>query len=298
MSPDIEISDSKTVSTEFINEIEVLTIERPECIASISLMGGQVLTFTPHGQHPLLWENQRLEIGPRAALRQGAPICWPWFGPLSQNPVEVSRQFNLKEPPSHGLVRDRIWELASLSESEEATDIVLALRLPELGLAIAAHYQFNDRLTCRLVSYNQSKVPLNISFALHTYFAVSDIAHISIHDLDGVPYLDSLERGAKHLQNGVVKFDREVDRIYYNTPPLIRIKDAGWNRTISVESAESHSSVVWNPWLEKSKRLGQFSLDSYKHMVCVETARAASDFMMLAPHSEESVTVSIRSVSH
>jgi len=298
MSPDIKIAKSETVNAEFINEIEVLTIERPECIATISLMGGQVLTFTPHGQPPILWKNQHLDISPRAALRQGVPICWPWFGPLNQNPVEVTSQFNLNEPPNHGMVRDRIWELTSLSEDEDATNVVLTLRLPESGLAIAMHYRFNDRLTCRLVSYNQSKTPMNISFALHTYFAVSDIAHASLHDLDGVPYIDSLERGAKHLQSGVVKFDQEVDRIYYNTPALIRIKDAGWNRTISVESAESHSSVVWNPWIEKSKRLSQFSPESYKHMVCVETAKVASDFMMLPPHSEESVTLSIRSVSH
>ncbi len=297
MSPDIEISELETVRTEFINEIEVLTIERPECSATVSIMGGQVLTFTNHGQHPLLWENNRLEYGPHKALRQGIPICWPWFGPLNQNPPEVAGQFSLNEPPSHGLVRDQIWELASITEGANATEIVLAYRLPEQGLAIAMHYLFNDRLTCRLVSYNQSSAPINISFALHTYLAISDIANVSVHDLDGVPYIDSLDRGAKHLQSGLVKFEKEVDRIYYNTPPLIRVKDAGWNRTITLEAPESHSSIVWNPWTEKSKRLGQFTPDGYKHMVCVETARAWSDFMPLAPHSDQEVSLSIRSVS-
>ncbi|WP_020408054.1 D-hexose-6-phosphate mutarotase [Hahella ganghwensis] len=300
MPIDIDLSDLKTVKVRDAGAFEILEIERDDCIGSISLMGGQVLTYSSHGQRPILWENSRLELSASAALRQGIPICWPWFGPLSQNQKPVIQQFQQDQPPSHGYVRDSIWELVSVNEKAEFTEVILAKGLDQpglQGLGVTMSYRFSDRLECRLTSHNQTKQPVNLSFALHTYLAVSDIKNISIHDLDGIPYIDSLDRGAKHVQAGHVAFDKEVDRIYYNTPPLIRVKDAGWNRTISLEAPESHSSVIWNPWIDKSKRLSQFTPDSYREMVCVETARAASDFVEIPASEQHQVTLTLRSSS-
>ncbi|OZG72148.1 hypothetical protein BTA51_17490 [Hahella sp. CCB-MM4] len=300
MPIDIDLADLKTISVRNTGEFEVLDIERDDCVGSVSLMGGQVLTYASHGQRPVLWENSRLELSTGAALRQGIPICWPWFGPLNQNQDPVIQQFAGDQPPSHGLVRETLWELVSATEQAEYTEVVLAkgVHLPGLeGLGITMRYRFSDRLECQLVSHNQTDQLVNLSFAMHTYLAVSDIKNVSIHDLDGIPYIDSLDRGAKHLQNGHITFDKEVDRIYYNTPPLIRMKDAGWKRTISLEAPESHSSIVWNPWIEKSKRLSQFSPESYRDMVCIETARAWNDFAPIPAGERHEVTLTLMSYS-
>lgn len=63
--------------------------------------------------------------------------------------------------------------------------------------------------------------------ALHTYFAVSDIAGVTVEGLGGVTYTDSLQGGVKVVQQGPVVFDREVDRIYLAAPDAA-MKVGGW----------------------------------------------------------------------
>jgi len=43
--------------------------------------------------------------------------------------------------------------------------------------------------------------------------------------------------------------------------------------------------VVWNPWIEKSKRLDDFGDDEYRHMVCVETGHMRAP-AVLAPGAQ------------
>ena len=77
--------------------------------------------------------------------------------------------------------------------------------------------------------------------------------------------------------------DQEVDRIYRGTNQAITIKDA--QRRITLQSQGSNSAIVWNPWIEKSKRLTNFADDDYLRMLCIETANAEQDFIELAPNS-------------
>ena len=51
--------------------------------------------------------------------------------------------------------------------------------------------------------------------------------------------------------------------------------------------------MVWNPWIEKSKRMADFGDEEYHGMVCVETANAGSDVFILNPGETHLMTTEI-----
>ena len=50
--------------------------------------------------------------------------------------------------------------------------------------------------------------------------------------------------------------------------------------------------MVWNPWVEKSAKMGDFGSDTgYRGMVCVESANAAGNVVTVAPGATHSLRV-------
>ena len=316
MSMDFDFSKLTTAKLSKEDNHSVILIEREDCVGSVCLFGGQVLSFTPHGQYPVLWHNPSMELG-QSAIRQGIPVCWPWFGDLAYNETKVQEfikasfsQHNVSseatDSPStkaslsnHGIARTQVWELLTIEESDKGTEVLLCLEDPKTRLKVLATYLFGNELHCRIISKNLSpSTPAHFSFALHSYFSISHINQVSLPDFDGIPYLDALERWSKHLQDGPLEIKKETDRVYYSTPSTLRIKDTGWRRTIVVDSKESKSAIVWNPWVEKSKHLSQFTSDAYQSMLCLETAKTANDFVSLPAGDSHVLDVVISSYSH
>jgi glucose-6-phosphate 1-epimerase len=64
-------------------------------------------------------------------------------------------------------------------------------------------------------------------------------------------------------------------------------------RRIRIVKRGSLSTVVWNPWMEKSARLGDMGQDGYRKMVCVETANAGRDQVTLAPGERHLIAAEI-----
>jgi D-hexose-6-phosphate mutarotase len=71
--------------------------------------------------------------------------------------------------------------------------------------------------------------------------------------------------------------------------------DPGWNRKIRVSKMGSQSTVIWNPWIEKSARMPDFGDDEWKGMVCIETANVGNSRVRLAP-GRSHITTAIISV--
>src|SRR5690606_22821078 len=109
------------------------------------------------------------------------------------------------------------------------------------------------------------------------YFPVSDIEAVAIEGLDGCSYVDAVRNWTRHQQAGAVSFSGETDRIYQATPAELTLVDQGWGRRIRLSAPSSRSTVVWNPWIDKSQRLSQFGPESFRSMVCIETARVLDD---------------------
>jgi D-hexose-6-phosphate mutarotase len=116
---------------------------------------------------------------------------------------------------------------------------------------------------------------------LHTYFAVSNILDAAVTGLDGCDFIDRVGGDSRGRQSGVVAFARETDRIYLDTPSGCSIEDPGWRRRILIETSNSRSTVVWNPWVEKAAKLGDMGETGYLGMVCVESGNAAANTLTL-----------------
>jgi glucose-6-phosphate 1-epimerase len=140
---------------------------------------------------------------------------------------------------------------------------------------------------------NTGDEPFTMSGALHSYFAVGEITQVTVDGLDGVEYLDTVGTKEVRHQNGAVRFDREVDRNYHSSDD-ITIQDASLRREITVQRSGSHTAVVWNPWIEKSKALTDLPDEDYHRFVCVETANAWRDHIIVPAGGQHTLATSVR----
>lgn len=257
--------------------------------ALCSLYGGQVLRYGYDEQPQIVWLGQQAQFVAGKAIRAGIPICWPWFGPHPYN----------SQKPAHGFARLQLWELLESGADDEAAWIKMGLRDSEetrqiwpYAFELALLVRVAERLEVSLTSTNRGDRPFQLSAALHSYFAVGAIEEISIEGLDGTSYYDQLSKTTQQ-QVGPIRFHEELDRIYLDTSATCCIIDPVWKRKISVAKQGSHSTVVWNPWSEKAKRLADFGDEDYHSMVCIETANAGSDQIELAPQAKHTLGTSI-----
>ena len=74
----------------------------------------------------------------------------------------------------------------------------------------------------------------------------------------------------------------------------LSIDDSSLGRRILIASSGCSTAVVWNPWVDKAKRMGDMGENGYLNMVCVESANAADDVVTIAPGDEHHLQVSYR----
>lgn len=260
----------------------------------IAEQGAQVLSYGTPGARPLIWLSEQAAFNAGQSLRGGVPVCWPWFGDLARNPQAVQALHpQPSAAPFHGLARTRLWQLEDARLDGGQISLAFALPEPEAplpgwptGLSARLELRLDEALEISLVSRNRSGQALTISQALHTYFAVSAIDQVRVAGLDGCRYIETLEDWRECRQQGPLGFAGETDRIYLDTPTRLDIEDRPWQRRICLEATGSRSAIVWNPWIDKARRLSQFADDAWQRMLCIETANVMDDVVELAPDSE------------
>jgi glucose-6-phosphate 1-epimerase len=263
----------------------VAIMRSPEGCAVVALQGAQVLSWVPtvesESQGDVLWLSPVARLGTGKAVRGGIPICWPWFG---AHPHDGAA-------PAHGFVRTALWTVqsAAVVDNDEVR-LVLTIDAPGAEFSPWPHsatatleITLGTSLTLALSTENTGAEPLVLSQALHSYFSVGDIARTLLTGLDGRRYLDQLEPLSRPVQHGPLEIAAEVDRIYQDSPDAVVISDETRSRRIEITKSGSLSTVVWNPWIEKSARLGDAGADGYRRFVCVETANTGDDAVTLAP---------------
>lgn len=259
--------------------------------ATVSLHGAHVLTYQPAGQAPVLWlsEHSRFEAG--QAIRGGIPVIWPWFGPHPTDPTL----------PAHGLARTRLWQVLNTTVLFEDTfqlrlgltnDTQTQVLWPH-PFALEVVVTVGQMLAVELIAHNRAEVAVTCGAALHSYFTLSDIADVAVTGLEETAYLDKVDGGRRKMQAGPITFSQETDRIYLDTIADCLIVDPGLHRQIRVAKSGSHSTVVWNPWVEKSRRMADFGDGEYRTMVCVETTNAADDVVTVPPGGTHQLTTLI-----
>lgn len=296
MSSDIQTPRVEQVQ---IDQLSCWRIHTAHGEALIAQQGAQLLSYQPHEQPPLVWLSETAEYRHGQSVRGGVPVCWPWFGNLDRNPVDIRTAYQGDKPPAHGLVRALDWQLDDIADEQGRLSAHFSFDASQ-GLPGWAHsarlelvMRFGERLTLEMTTHNLGDKPLPLTQALHTYFAVSDCRQISIEGLQGNRYLDAMENWGERQQHGVIRITGETDRVYLDVEKTLVIQDPLWERGIHVKAGGSRSAVVWNPWIDKAARLSQMPDDAWTEMLCIETARVMDDAMSVAPGRSETMKVEI-----
>ncbi len=273
-------------------DLIVVEITNDHSQASIVLQGAQVLFWVPDGQQPVIWLSDEATFIADKTIRGGIPVCWPWFGAHPDN----------NEAPAHGFVRASAWEVIETT-SLDAGQTRLVFRLPqaEVPSALWPHntelefqVTVGATLELNLITRNKGAEAVTISQALHSYFAVSDISQVAIKGLEYCQFIDALDDWQRKVETDPISIDAEIDRIYQNTKPVCMLEDKGWQRRINIETTNSRSTVVWNPWIDKSVRLGDMGEGGYLKMLCIETGNIADDRVSIPAGEEHCLGVCYR----
>ena len=263
-----------------------LDISHPRVKARIALQGAHITSCVPTGQGDLLWMSPAEDGRPDRPLRGGIPICWPYFG-------------NERPGPSHGIARISDWSFKSAVDTGDHIRLVLGLpgeiikrQLPEEDWQVQVEFELSKSLSVALRTTNTGKNTQMLSQALHSYLPVRDIHEARLWGLEGAEFFDQLTGVEHNRQQGPVTFAGELDRIYHGHSSPIQLDDSSQHYLV-VTREGSESVVVWNPWIGKSARLGQFPADGYKTMVCIEAANAGPDARVLAPGESHTLVTRI-----
>ena len=221
----------------------------------------------------MLYLSPSATFAPGRAIRGGIPLCWPWFGAPATNPAL----------PSHGFARIQPWELIRASaagsgvelELQQASNISTRELWPH-DFTCRLRLRLGETLDLELVTENTGNTAFVLTEALHTYIRVGDITQARLAGLDGARYLDTVGTPARRAQAGDIRFQQEVDRQYASAGP-VTVTDPALRRTVTVFKSGSQTTVVWNPWIDKTVRLADLPDDAWRHFVCIEAANAGED---------------------
>lgn len=250
--------------------------------ATIYLHGAHVTHFQPRGQKPILFLSKSSWFADGKPIRGGVPICFPWFGPRRDG----------QPGAGHGFVRLQQWEVTHVAiEGDGTIDIAMQLLPTELSrslwpfdFALEHRIRVGRQLEMALTVSNRGQTPFAFEEALHTYFMIGDIHRTTVTGLSGATYLDQLDPAALKTQDASpIAFTAETDRVYLNTPTTCLIHDQALGRQIHISKTGSGTTVVWNPWINKSKAMVDFGDDEWPGMLCIETANAKANAVTLGP---------------
>jgi len=258
--------------------------------ALIYLHGAHLASFRTSEHGELLWMSEQAVYAPGKPIRGGVPVCFPWFGAHGTR----------SDLPAHGFARTNEFHFEG---SEVRGDNVVA----ELSLASNAGtlplfpHAFKARLRLsvgRELSLafeveNTDQGAFDYELALHTYLGVSDVRNVELLGLAGATYDDKVSGARGALQGDEpVRFVAETDRVY-DSSARVSVLDSARKRRLVIDKTCSATSVVWNPWTDKAKRMSDFGDDEWPGMLCVETANTGPHRITLLPETRHTTTAII-----
>ena len=259
-------------------------ISSTTCTGTFFLLGGHVAEYALQPSRPILFMSEAANFEVGKAIRGGVPVCFPWFGPHKTD----------SNQPAHGLVRTEEWKVKAASFDGETVAVELGYELPNSTLNYKL--QFGRSLQLEMTVTNRAAAS-SFELALHTYFAVSNSAEVEIQGLESQNYLDQLTGKTISATGQSIQFREETDRIYHGSVEAIRLIDDSWNRQIVVRPTNSESTVIWNPWIDKSKRMPDFGDLEYPHMCCIETANITPNQINLDTGQEHTTSLQIEELN-
>lgn len=279
LNADYGIAD-KVKFVEGSGGFPLIEINNEHARATISVYAGQVLSFQPVTQSEVMFLSSQAYRQAGKAIKGGAPICWPWFGP---DPEDKGR-------PNHGFVRNRLWQMRDVVSTQDgATQVIMGLvdtaetrKIWDYSFDLAIAITVGSVLTIELITRNTGEQSFSITQALHSYFTVGNIDRVTVLGLADKTYIDKVDEGKQKTQAGEITFSGECDRIYLDVPAELAIEDRQLNRKIEITATNSKTAIVWNPGAEISASMADLGDRDYVNFVCVETANAADEVITIA----------------
>jgi D-hexose-6-phosphate mutarotase len=271
-----------------------LTIDTEQCRAELYLYGAHLCHWQPRSQpQPVLWMSQESWFKVGSPIRGGVPICFPWFGAKAGDP----------SAPGHGVARINLWTLQDVTRGADGTMTVRlslasgehARPLVPYEFGLAYELSLGAGLSMSLTVTNPGGAPITFEEALHTYFRVADVRQVRVTGLAGATYLDKVDGLKRKVQGDEpITVGAETDRLFVDTTTAVDLTDPGFGRRVSVAKSGSRSTVVWNPWVAKSKAMPDFGDEEWPGMICIETANAADNAVTLAAGATHTMAAAIR----
>jgi glucose-6-phosphate 1-epimerase len=259
-----------------------VTVTAADAAGEMYLLGAAVTSWRPRGREEVLFVSAASKWEEGKAIRGGVPICCPWFGGKADDP----------KAPAHGFVRAKAWRLESITQKGGAVTVSMSTASDEgtkklwpWDFRLVHRATFGAELIMELEMTNTGAAEMRFEEALHTYFRVGDIAKVRVRGLDGIHYLDKTDSNREKAQQGDVVIAKETDSVYLGTAHTTEIEDAALRRRIRVSKENSLATVVWNPWIEKTKAMADMGDDEWKRFVCVETCNVGKHGVTLGPGS-------------
>lgn len=271
---------------KFANGFEYIEVTNAAASAKVALQGAHIFEYAKKHQENLLWLSSKSLFEEGVAIRGGIPICWPRFGSTDESMMQ------------HGFARTSLFSLVSAKELN-ATTTELHLRLSDSkeSRALWNHMfvldikiSIGETLQISLETKNLDEKAFMITEALHSYFRVSHIENIWIEGLEKSYYLDTLI-DEKHKESQSIRVNAEIDRVYMDTDDRVALFDK--ERKIELKTLGSASTVIWNPWREKCAQMSYMNKDAYLEFICIESANAFDDFVMVQSKKTHTLQLSI-----
>lgn len=281
-----------------------IVVENAAAHAEILVRGAHLLSFTPQGQKPVIWNSTASTYDHDVTLHSGVPIIAPWFGEPLYNAQSVQASMTTQGMQrAHGFVRNVVWDIEEIDEmADDVTRITMVYKhhvtedvLWCYPFRMTLIFTIGTSLDIEMHIHNTSDATCDYAGALHSYFVLSDVSAVTMPSFDSVTYVDTLDEWRKKIWKGDLLIDRERDYIFLEPPQEQRIVDHGWHRELVLETRGSHTTVVWNPWKEKAHNLSGFLPGDYQNMVCIETGQLHTDARTVLANEATSFGVTIHS---
>lgn len=273
-------------------ELPVVKITNDFADATISLYGAHVLSYIPKGQEDVLWMSKSSAYKVGTPIRGGIPVCFPWFGPHATD----------NQKPVHGFARLVQWDVKeAIALTDGSTQLVLQLsdsdytrNMWNFAFTASLTVVVGKALTVNLTFSNTGADTFVCSDALHSYFNISSLDKIGINGLQGASfYVPNAEQTEEQTEETLL-IQKEENRRYIEHTSDCIITDNGMNRKIKVGKTGSKVTVVWNPYVETAKNIGDIHEGGYNNFICVEAVNAINDTIQLSPGESWSVSAIIQ----
>jgi len=265
------------------NGLDYIEIENRYATAKLALQGAHLMYWHPrHTAQPVLWVSDESRYEQGRSIRGGIPLCWPWFG---AHPTDSSLCM-------HGFARVTPFSVVDIGQMNNGcTRVILQMQHNEnvqrqlsYPYTLVITMEIGETLSIKLSTTNRGTQPFFMGEAFHTYFNVSDVEQIRVSGLDNTEYADKLLNYWRDKQQGDLTFDQEFDRVYVSTKSTVTIHDPQYHRNIVIHKKGSNSTVVWTPWQKKAQQMPDMPKDDgWRKMICVETANAMENLVMINP---------------